>query len=175
MTCSRRRMPSTSFNSHAPVGARFLGARCADFFHVSIHTPPWGRDETTPCSTRPAPVSIHTPPWGRDDSFIDQIGDEKFQFTRPRGGAMGSRQRGHLRPGFNSHAPVGARSAGLFRDVPAVVSIHTPPWGRDWQSSASTRRISVSIHTPPWGRDSRWTALLRHLARFNSHAPVGAR
>ena len=36
---------NSCFNSHAPVGARFLGGKVAEVKAVSIHTPPWGRDE----------------------------------------------------------------------------------------------------------------------------------
>ena len=55
------------FNSHAPVGARY---RNTGFYRM-------------------AAVSIHTPPWGRDEhAFRSQLA-KQFQFTRPRGGAMG--------------------------------------------------------------------------------------
>ena len=33
-------------------------------------------------------VSIHTPPWGRDKVLDEPLTGYKFQFTRPRGGAM---------------------------------------------------------------------------------------
>ena len=33
-------------------------------------------------------VSIHTPPWGRDMNIGKWNRWEKFQFTRPRGGAI---------------------------------------------------------------------------------------
>ena len=77
-----------------------------------------------------------------------------------------------------------------------AVSIHTPPWGRDWTSFSSLPIFTVSIHTPPWGRDSTngycyyWCGFQFTRPRggaivadkrefspegFNSHAPVGAR
>ncbi len=33
---------------------------------VSIHTPPWGRDDLFVGDEMYLKVSIHTPPWGRD-------------------------------------------------------------------------------------------------------------
>ena len=55
---------------------------------VSIHTPPWGRDEFRNGMLTGTIVSIHTPPWGRDEVGEPFAEFEMFQFTRPRGGAI---------------------------------------------------------------------------------------
>ena len=142
-----------SFNSHAPVGARSTSRKASISRSVSIHTPPWGRDEGAKEKSRMSYVSIHTPPWGRDffgrhlavvpDVSIhtppwgrDRKREGKasvlvFQFTRPRGGAMARTGWRVTTSGFNSHAPVGARFANRAVVRIPVVSIHTPPWGRD--------------------------------------------
>ena len=61
-----------------------------------------------------------------------------FQFTRPRGGAISSPLLRPARSRFNSHAPVGARSAPRTRRAGLPVSIHTPPWGRDFPTLSSS-------------------------------------
>ena len=128
------RRPRTCFNSHAPVGARFCGVAQFSDLEVSIHTPPWGRDERQNEMVRGAKVSIHTPPWGRDAVMLLPARTDTFQFTRPRGGAIIIHKVGSFRSRFNSHAPVGARYSVRDSLSRVKVSIHTPPWGRDAQS-----------------------------------------
>ena len=41
------------------------------------------------------------------------------------------------------------------------VSIHTPPWGRDFLRFVQCRIRPVSIHTPPWGRDGNGKLLFQ--------------
>ena len=121
----------SSFNSHAPVGARLGRVLHVSKVDVSIHTPPWGRDPRThPRLLRPD-VSIHTPPWGRDPAAPSPSPANAFQFTRPRGGAIIASVSPFSPSCFNSHAPVGARSFSPHRLHELLVSIHTPPWGRD--------------------------------------------
>ena len=139
-----------------PWGRDFAGTRLLVALAVSIHTPPWGRDTSASTVaqnrlfqfTRPRGgaiyrlvdandiklVSIHTPPWGRDKEDIYSLRDKMFQFTRPRGGAIASPSARSLPCGFNSHAPVGARFRRGRCGRARAVSIHTPPWGRDWTS-----------------------------------------
>ena len=179
------------------MGARFCQITHYFFVHVSIHTPPWGRDPpnvpvahlnkfqfTRPrggaispiskfpslhCFNSHAPVgarcawrwawhgrqvSIHTPPWGRDLQHLPTASRPQFQFTRPRGGAISGLAKTRPRSGFNSHAPVGARSYGEVGLDGVRVSIHTPPWGRDSFCISNIIKMRVSIHTPPWGRDA---------------------
>ena len=184
------------FNSHAPVGARSASSRTSADFSVSIHTPPWGRDLVRNKSIHRVIVSIHTPPWGRDANWLAMCEELRFQFTRPRGGAIWVVASGFGSNRFNSHAPVGARLATGNSSPADLVSIHTPPWGRDGRALSKVSIITVSIHTPPWGRDivtapdpvtevfqftrPRGGAIYRRgkhneRKRFNSHAPVGAR
>ena len=108
--------PTHSFNSHAPVGAR-------------------SGKVTVICN---GIVSIHTPPWGRDLKPGQRSPEVQFQFTRPRGGAMQSPLRSRPCHCFNSHAPVGARLKSSKSPAVSVVSIHTPPWGRDHLRSFCT-------------------------------------
>ena len=164
--------------------------------NVSIHTPPWGRDSRTDYKVNGCRVSIHTPPWGRDYAYSLYRFTIRFQFTRPRGGAIRRSSPSFHSGCFNSHAPVGARSQSAFHLRGKVVSIHTPPWGRDQGEQGVHLRQEVSIHTPPWGRDdgadesttvskfqfTRPRGGAMHSPRadssatsFNSHAPVGAR
>ena len=149
-----RRSPSTmtSFNSHAPVGARCTSKRSCFSGHVSIHTPPWGRDFAIGAST------CHS----------------RFQFTRPRGGAIPWRPARTPCRCFNSHAPVGARSAFKANIDHVVVSIHTPPWGRDNHLPPSILPRMFQF-TRPRGGAITTTNTPQCGLRFNSHAPVGAR
>ena len=119
-----------------------------------------------------------------------------FQFTRPRGGAISSPYLAHFNHSFNSHAPVGARFVNLIAPDLTPVSIHTPPWGRDYysylycekcwfqftrprggaiHSSDYEHRISGFQFTRPRGGAMRQSRRTRRARCFNSHAPVGAR
>ena len=165
-------------------------------FKVSIHTPPWGRDAGRTEGQEVRHVSIHTPPWGRDILYAARRFFYRFQFTRPRGGAICS-LRGRSPDGsFNSHAPVGARCKTPRRCRQVQVSIHTPPWGRDSNNIYYSRNGKFQFTRPRGGAMPRgaraicrdWfqftrprggaiatTSTTRATASFNSHAPVGAR
>ena len=142
-----------SFNSHAPVGAR-----C--FFVVTI---------------RSNSVSIHTPPWGRDTKRVIVGGNDWFQFTRPRGGAIPiyiltkslrpfqfTRPRGgailvilivSLPILFQFTRPRGGAIARqMSRNIIRSFNSHAPVGARCSTSNTSLF-LDVSIHTPPWGRD----------------------
>ena len=73
----------------------------------------------------------HAPVGARYRGSIPSTSNRLFQFTRPRGGAMSSSCKSYLSGCFNSHAPVGARSTVHAIFLFKLVSIHTPPWGRD--------------------------------------------
>ncbi len=168
-----RRMKS--FNSHAPVGARFRVHSLDTARRVSIHTPPWGRDSTCGARTRTWKFQFTRPRGGAIWGDFHPDPEFEFQFTRPRGGAITPRQLYVRLYSFNSHAPVGARSHYCPRPGLQVVSIHTPPWGRDPVIRLLRTKSTVSIHTPPWGRDSHSAFFAEYILSFNSHAPVGAR
>ena len=99
----------TGFNSHAPVGARFVVCVAVARMAVSIHTPPWGRD-----------------------AKLRAVADKyKFQFTRPRGGAIATTSTTRATASFNSHAPVGARCHGVpVRFVAIGFNSHAPVGAR---------------------------------------------
>ena len=192
----RRKFSGASFNSHAPVGARYQPPHLAVGDSVSIHTPPWGRDCRTPTETTGSQFQFTRPRGGAMTSLMISLSTSLFQFTRPRGGAIGTTCSSRSRRSFNSHAPVGAR--WNKNDVPArySVSIHTPPWGRDFlrngffwsakfqftrpRGGAITRQgfsgtLNKFQFTRPRGGAIQRGRLLRLHAGFNSHAPVGAR
>ena len=117
-----------------------------------------------------------------------------FQFTRPRGGAIFHNKYLFLWCSFNSHAPVGARFPLSTTSMITLVSIHTPPWGRDFSANSLTTlsvfqftrprggaivddlpaqlKLLVSIHTPPWGRDQT-PAEHERAIRFQFTRPRG--
>ena len=97
---------------------------------------------------------------------------------------------------FNSHAPVGARFEVLDVFFRLLVSIHTPPWGRDAHLVDVAVRGEFQFTRPRGGAILAWSeyeynvlfqftrprggAMVEHHALdvvhgFNSHAPVGAR
>ena len=196
MPRSGRAQDASSFNSHAPVGARsdkWQQSRKPKGFNSHA---PVGARYLHICQGHLHGVSIHTPPWGRDKLNIISARMFAFQFTRPRGGAMPCGGYGPALERFNSHAPVGARCLVVDMGLPLSVSIHTPPWGRDEKDAKILALDAVSIHTPPWGRDRkrrpRMAVSVFQFTRprggaisrsdclqvprsFNSHAPVGAR
>ena len=119
-------------------------------------------------------VSIHTPPWGRDINPSIKMVNRWFQFTRPRGGAITRLIVGTEQPSFNSHAPVGARFNGKPLVGGWIVSIHTPPWGRD-DTKRNELLGELFQFTRPRGGAMMWTWPSQSSSSFNSHAPVGAR
>ena len=120
-------------------------------------------------------VSIHTPPWGRDTETRRKSIKNTFQFTRPRGGAIHCFFIYRKPTSFNSHAPVGARFISLSIHEPLLGFNSHAPVGARYRITNKVQIIIVSIHTPPWGRDERINPVCCPFTCFNSHAPVGAR
>ena len=132
ISTSHRQNGTCRFNSHAPVGARSAVREVSGLVHVSIHTPPWGRDcgsgstllaaqfqftrprggaiRPRPKITASTSFNSHAPVGARSNPSWYVDGDNRFQFTRPRGGAILSTYPSRHQASFNSHAPVGARS-----------------------------------------------------------------
>ena len=122
----------------------------------------------------PAEVSIHTPPWGRDRGILRAVLLLLFQFTRPRGGAIKKDGQLWLNSSFNSHAPVGARYRNLRFRLDLSVSIHTPPWGRDFLNISHKILYQFQFTRPRGGAITK-QEVNNGRNSFNSHAPVGAR
>ncbi len=78
---------------------------------------------------------------------------DKFQFTRPRRGAMGVYGGSNRNGGFNSHAPAGARLQRKGTRKGSIRFNSHAPAGARW-----------GIHRKP-----------KPFNGFNSHAPAGAR
>ena len=84
----------------------------------------------------------------------DDAGLDKFQSTRPHGGAT----------------TIARLSATAY-----WISIHAPAWGRDCQHIAVGSRLQISIHAPAWGRDTHPMPRGHRTHDFNPRARMGAR
>ncbi len=113
ISCSYFRSNSKRFNSHAPAGARCNCARRLSRYHVSIHTPPQGRDSLPTARLSDGVFQFTRPRRGAMMDVPKDFIPVAFQFTRPRRGAIISRNSKSQDYGFNSHAPAGARSVAL--------------------------------------------------------------
>ena len=140
------------FNSHAPEGARLHSRLGFPYLAVSIHPPPRGRDT----ALKPTPTRA------------------RFQFTRPRGGAINQSRIIPTITSFNSHAPEGARFCVSHEGQGQRVSIHTPPRGRDIRSMCISWNARFQFTRPRGGAITERTQANRRTS-FNSHAPEGAR
>ena len=156
------------------MGARSPERCTYEYRTVSIHTPPWGRDCRGDFDNCSELFQFTRPRGGAIPGHNRRPYNARFQFTRPRGGAIGLIIKGLILSGFNSHAPVGARSANKQVFLMWSVSIHTPPWGRDFLDLHVIDLIQFQFTRPRGGAMPR-ARIRPKKDSFNSHAPVGAR
>ena len=125
---------------------------------------------------------------------------QKFQSARPaRGATIGRSVPAKSIPGFNPHAPRGARPApcsfGSWRQhcfnphaprgarrnlvcaapVDQVFQSARPARGATRGAAAGFSEVTVSIRTPREGRDAHHLHMPKPYKGFNPHAPRGAR
>ncbi len=115
-------------------------------------------------------------PWGaRPVARTDSQVRVEFQFTRPAGGATGSRRRVERGEIVSIHAPRGGRDpSGRRHPTHAGVSIHAPRGGRDLTTlETGVKDIIVSIHAPRGGRDRTRKRNSPFLPLFQFTRPVG--
>ena len=73
------------FQSTRPRGARLIRKTQRNNHLVSIHAPTWGATGTAMVRTRAHQVSIHAPTWGATNNCLEDLNNNVFQSTRPRG------------------------------------------------------------------------------------------
>ena len=145
--------PDRSFNPRARVGRDETHRDVAVAAAVSIHAPAWGATPRVGSLSRHAKVSIHAPAWGA--TTVEEVNDSHGTGFNPR--ARVGRDRGHDR--LPSHCQ--------------PVSIHAPAWGA---TACAPSRINTRHRFNPRarvGRDVPRALTVDGVARFNPRARVG--
>ena len=176
------------FQSTHPVwGATCPGRRVYIGFNISIHAPRVGCDGTTRWSWGMQGISIHAPRVGCDfDVLSNLVTGIVFQSTHPVWGATPTGPPAEAERGFQSTHPVwGATGSTFFAAVSALISIHAPRVGCDWDSlrrgvlpsyfnprTPCGVRLGLLGNTPiRWNFNPRTPCGVRHFARV--HGIIG--
>ena len=165
--------------THPGRGATLMYNTIGYDYDVSIHAPREGCDQKVEPYNGRFGVSIHAPREGCDQVAASLASSsEWFQFTHPgRGATFGEPIKVTSGFRFNSRTPGGVRRKRRWRGhLLAVVSIHAPREGCDFQGCSSLEEMRMFQFTHP-GRGATRASVtpLRSSTSFNSRTPGGVR
>ena len=172
-------MAVSSFNPHAPRGARLRSFVCFNpRARVSIRTPREGRDSIEGVFGGVRFVSIRTPREGRDQAMRQTTSQKKpFQSARPARGAT------LVKMSFNNPVEVSIRTPREGRDdycchdwdALRCFNPHAPRGARPETDSAVAGPSVFQSARPARGATGERYLFAAGWCSFNPHAPRGAR